>query len=269
MNKSLTTTWVGMQVAQGRLSLALPVRQALSGYGAPSALLAKIDPNLTLAHLLQMESGFNFQETYSPGHDATRMLYSSSAMWPIAPATGHAHPPGSHFSYSSGDTNLAAYLWQKSLDGVAYPDWLEAQFILPLGLEAMVAEPDASGVQVGSSYAYMTARDWQRVGQFWLDAWHNRSDLLPSGWQKDSSEPRPSDARGRYGRGFWLNTDGVSFPGLPDNLFYASGNAGQSVVVFPDEELVVVRLAFTDTGVDSGLHRLLLDTYQALGAGDG
>ena len=269
MNKSLTTTWVGMQVARGRLTLALPVRQALSGYGAPAALLAKIEPELTLGHLLQMESGFDFQETYSPGHDATRMLYSSAVMWPSAPATGHAYPPGTHFSYSSGDTNLAAYLWQKSLDGDPYPQWLAQQFAKPLGLEALVAEADASGIQVGSSYAYMTARDWQRVGQLWLDAWHDRSDLLPEGWQQQSAESRPSDDRGRYGRGFWLNTDEVSFPGLPENLFFASGNAGQSVVVLPDQELVVVRLAFTDTGVDTGLHQLLLDVARALEALDG
>ena len=259
MNKSLTTTWVGMQVARGRLDLALPVRQALSGYGTPRALLAQVDAGLTLGHLLQMESGFDFEENYTPGHDATRMLYQSSAMWRVAPATGHRYTPGSHFSYSSGDTNLAAYLWQKSLDGEPYPQWLVREFSKPLDLQAMVAEPDASGVQVGSSYTYMTARDWLRVGQFWLDAWHERVSLLPPGWQRESTRSRPSDDRGRYGRGFWLNTGGVAFPGLPDELFYASGNAGQAVVVLPRQELVVVRLGLTDTDVDTGLHQLLLD----------
>ena len=263
MNKSLITTWVGMQVAKGRLNLALPVRQALSGYGAPPELLAQVDAGLTLGHLLQMESGFDFEEDYSPGHDATRMLDRSPAMWRVAPATGHRHAPGSHFIYSSGDTNLAAYLWQKSLDGDPYPRWLAREFAGPLGLMAMVAEPDASGVQVGSSYAYMTARDWLRVGQFWLDAWHDRGSLLPPGWQQESTRPRPSDDLGRYGRGFWLNTGGVAFPGLPDELFYASGNAGQAVVVLPQQELVVVRLGLTATDVTAGLHQLLLDIVSA------
>ena len=35
------------------------------------------------------------------------------------------------------------------------------------------------------------------------------------------------------------------------------------------QELVVVRLAFTDTGVDTGLHQLLLDVARALEALDG
>ena len=210
-----------------------------------------------------MESGFNFEENYTPGYDATRMLYLSAAMWPVAPSKGHSYPPGSHFSYSSGDTNLAAYLWQKSLDGEPYHQWLSREFSGPLGLNAMVAESDASGVQVGSSYTYMTGRDWLRVGQFWLDAWHGRTPLLPEGWQQESTRPRVSDERGRYGRGFWLNTGGVAFPGVSDELFYASGNAGQAVVVFPRQELVVVRLGLTDTGIDSGLHQLLLDVWAA------
>ncbi len=114
----------------------------------------------------------------------------------------------------------------------------------------------------------MTARDWLRVGQFWLDAWHDRIAVLPPGWQRESTRARPSDEQGRYGRGFWLNTGGVAFPGLPGELFYASGNAGQAVVVFPEQELVVVRLGLTGTGVDDGLHRLLLDIWQAE-TGDG
>lgn len=267
MNKSLLATWVGMQVATGRLSLDLPVRQALELAGASSAVLSGIDQQLNLGHLLQMESGFDFEETYQPGDDATRMLYRSPAMWQAAPGKGHAHPPGSHFSYSSGDTNLAAYLWQRSLDGEPYEQWIARRFAQPLDLRKLVAEPDSSGVQVGSSYTYMPARDWLAVGQFWLDAWHERSELLPAGWQRAATRPRPSDPQGRYGRGFWLNTAGNAFPGLPEEIFYASGNAGQAVVVFPAQELVVVRLSLTDTGVDSGLGQLLADVYRAVVVG--
>ncbi|GHD35570.1 serine hydrolase domain-containing protein [Halioglobus pacificus] len=262
MNKSLTATWVGMLSQLNGLSPDMPVRQALSGLGTSVDVLAGISPELTLNHLLQMESGFDFDETYAPGGDATHMLYQSSRMWAEAPATGHAFAPGEHFSYSSGDTNLAAYLWQRNLPPGPYWQWLEQNFSAPLGLTTLIAEADASGVQVGSSYAYMNARDWLRVGQFWLDAWHDRSPLLPAGWLKSSTVARPSDTLGRYGRGFWLNTRGNAFPALPASTFYASGNAGQSVVIVPEQELVVVRMGLTATGVDSGLNPLLESVYQ-------
>ena len=69
-------------------------------------------------------------------------------------------------------------MWQQSLQGEPYPDWIRTHFSEPLALTEIVLEPDASGVQVGSSYAYLTPRDWARMGQLWLDAWHGRSEVL-------------------------------------------------------------------------------------------
>jgi len=266
MNKSLLATWVGMQVNSGRLSLDLPVLKTLqSNDEAPASAGHKVDPNLTLFNLLHMESGFDFEETYEPGDDATQMLYRNPEMWRAAPGRGHKYRPGEHFSYSSGDTNLAAYLWQLSLGGKAYYQWLEENFYQPLGLYSAVAEADASGVQVGSSYTYMSARDWARVGQFWLDAWHERTDLLPPGWQRQATRPNASNTEGNYGLAFWLNTQGSQLPSLPENVFYAGGNAGQRVMVFPDQELVIVRLGLSQTGVDQGVElfaRQVLDIVE-------
>ena len=266
MNKSLVATWVGIQAKKGQLSLDQNVLQALQSSGEPLlGIEQSVDPALTLFNLLHMESGFEFVETYDPGDDATQMLYNSSAMWRAAPENGHTHPPGEYFSYSSGDANLAAFLWQTSLQGEPYYRWLEANFSGPLGLTSLTAEPDASGVQVGSSYTYMTARDWLRVGQFWLDAWHDRTDILPAGWQREATQPSVANWQGNYGLSFWLNTEGSQFPSLPKSMFNAGGNAGQRVMVFPDQELVVVRLGLSQSGVDQGVElfsRQVLDSLQ-------
>ncbi|WP_206613571.1 serine hydrolase domain-containing protein [Parahaliea mediterranea] len=255
MNKSLMATWVGLQVQRGALSLQASAAEALLA-AQRDDLAASVDAGLNLGHLLHMESGLDFKETYAPGDDATDMLYRRTAAWAVAPGRGQAHAPGTHFSYSSGDTNLAALIWQQSLKGEDYRAWLHRELAEPLGL-LMVAEADASGVQVGSSYAYLRGRDWLRMGQLWLDAWHGRSNLLSQRWQRAAVTPRPAAADGGYGRGFWLNSGGVSFPGLPSSLFYASGNSGQAVVVLPEQELVVVRLGLSATGADTGLQALL------------
>ncbi|MBE9540575.1 MAG: serine hydrolase [Proteobacteria bacterium] len=142
---------------------------------------------------------------------------------------------------------------------------MEANFSGPLGLTSLTAEPDASGVQVGSSYTYMTARDWLRVGQFWLDAWHDRTDILPEGWQREATQPSTSNWQGNYGLSFWLNTEGSQFPSLPKSMFNAGGNAGQRVMVFPDQELVIVRLGLSQSGVDQGVElfsRQVLDSLE-------
>jgi CubicO group peptidase (beta-lactamase class C family) len=259
MNKSLLATWIGMQTAAGALDPA----RTLAGLLPDEPLVAALDERLTLLHLLQMESGLDFAEVYAPWGDATRMLYRSPAMWTVPASREQAFDPGSHFAYSSGDSVLASLFWQRSLPA-DYSVWIEENFRKPLGLQTIVAESDASGVQVGSSYTYMTGRDWLTVGQLWLDAWHGRSELLSREWLRESVRRRDSDPHGQYGRGFWLNTAGVAFPALPESAFYASGNAGQYVVVVPEWELVLVRLGLTDAESSTGTADFLRELAERL-----
>ena len=200
MNKSLMATWIGMQVERGKLDLDAPVAPRVAQLDPE--LARNLDPALNLGNLLHMESGLEFEETYFPGDDATRMLYRSAAMWQIAPGNGQLHTPGEHFSYSSGDTNFASYLWQSSLE-LPYDQWVQQEFAEPLRLYSLTAEHDATGVQVGSSYTYMTATDWLAVGEFWLRAWQARSPLLSRAWMRAATTPRPAAVEGNYGRGFW------------------------------------------------------------------
>ena len=145
-----------------------------------------------------------------------------------------------------------------------YPDWIKAQFIESLALQAVVLEPDASGVQVGSSYAYLTARDWARMGQLWLDAWHGRSDVISQQWQRQAVTPGTAKSGEIYGLGFWLNTGHQAFPSAPENTFHAGGNSGQFVVVIPEEELVVVRLGLTLNESRANMDVLLADVLGVL-----
>ena len=259
MNKSLMATFIGQQIDRGHLSLDDSVAEALKTAGAGESLVSRVSADLTLGHLLSMSSGFDFAERYFPGDDVTDMLYRSQGMWLSAPATGHARAPGEQFAYSSGDINTASLMWQQSLNGQAYPDWIDAKFGRPLGVREMVLEPDASGVQVGSSYAYLTARDWARMGQLWLNAWHGRSPLISRAWQRLAVTPGTAENGEIYGLGFWLNTAHRAFPSAPESTFYAGGNSGQFVAVMPERELVVVRLGLTLNESQANMDRLLAD----------
>ena len=245
MNKSLMASFVGLQVERGLLDLDLPVRDQLSHLGVDSGVITDLSADLTLKHLLSMASGLDFDERYYPGDDVTEMLYGNGPMWQVPLKQGHRVMPGAEFVYSSGDTNVVSYLWQQSLAGEDYAAWLSREVYGPLELDRPALEPDSSGVQVGSSFAYLTARDWARLGQWWLDAWHGRDELLSQVWQRGAVTPGVARGGDYYGLGFWLNTKQRKFPGVPENTFNAGGNSGQFVVVVPDAELVVVRLGLT------------------------
>lgn len=245
MNKSLMASFVGLQVAAGKIDLEMRVTARLAELGVPAADFPGMSDDLTLEHLLSMSSGLDFDERYFPGDDVTEMLYGGVPMWQVPARQDQRHPPGTAFSYSSGDTNLVSYLWQSTLAGEPYPVWLDREVYGPLGLDAPILESDVSGIQVGSSFAFLTARDWARMGQWWLDAWHGRDDRLSRQWQRFAVTPGVGAGGENYGLGFWLNTGQRMFPELPDTTFHAGGNSGQLVVVIPDSELVVVRLGLT------------------------
>ena len=264
MNKSLMATFIGRQIDQGLLGLDDSVLEALERANASDESLARVDTRLRLQHLLSMTTGFDFSERYFPGDDVTDMLYRKPAMWLSAPQRGHAYSPGEQFAYSSGDINTASMIWQQSLVGRPYAEWIAEHFSAPLKLREVILEPDASGVQVGSSYAYLTARDWARMGQLWLDAWHGRSDVISAEWQRLAVTPGTAKNGEIYGLGFWLNTGHRAFPSTPENTFHAGGNSGQFVVVIPEKELVVVRLGLTLNESRADMDSLLAEVLVAL-----
>ena len=85
MNKSLMATFIGRQVDRGNLNLDGAVVSALRAAGTDARTLGKVNPSLTLRHLLSMTTGFDFSERYFPGDDVTDMLYRQPGMWLSAP----------------------------------------------------------------------------------------------------------------------------------------------------------------------------------------
>lgn len=212
---------------------------------------------VTLENLLQMSSGLDFDETYAPGSDATRMLFSAHSASEVALQSSLTHTPGEHFSYSSGTTNLLArWVYQQvGANPQANVDFFQQQILAPLGMRNTTFEMDASGVFVGSSYIYSSARDWARLGLLMLNdgKWEGER-LLPIGWVTTASSPNQSDNGPAYGYQFWLNRGGESleFPALPEDSYFMFGNRKQVVMISPSTNTVIVRLGWTSGDYPTG-----------------
>ena len=211
---------------------------------------------ITLEDLLQMTSGLKFGELYFPGSDATRMLFNSYSAAEVAIDQPAVHTPATHWAYSSGTTNILSRVLFDKLGGSteALYDYLYKTLLNPLGMHHTYVEPDPSGVFVGSSYVYASARDWGRLGNLLAaDGQHNGQTLLSPDWLARATTPNSSTNEPRYGYQFWLNSAGSSsssqpelrWPDLPTDAFAMRGNRAQIVTVIPSRNAVFVRLGWT------------------------
>ena len=204
---------------------------------------------ITTVNMLNMADGLEFSEEYNPGDDATAMLFTEPSAANYALQKLAKHKPGSFFNYSSGTAILLAKVHQDALGTmqIAYNDFIEKVF-LPMGFQHAVFETDASGVFVGSSYFYASARDWARLGQLMLNrGMINSQRIVSEEWVRRATTPNNTSNEKAYGYQWWLNggDEEMRFEGLPADTFYASGNRQQFVMVFPSLDTIIVRLGWT------------------------
>lgn len=251
MTKTVTAAIIGKLVGDGMLTLDQDgLFEAWDGDDRSA---------ITIADLLAMSSGLEFNEDYGSVTDVTRMLYLEPDMAAFAADKPQVAPRGQRFSYSSGTTVLLSRIWQEAFaDPAAALAWPRSALFGPLAMTSAVLEADARGTFAGSSYLYATARDWARFGEFLRnDGMWNGERLLPEGFVSWMREPAPASG-GSYGRGhLWLRGPGGEAAGVPADTFWLSGHDGQSVAVSPSQRLVVVRLGLTPSWIGFRPQRLV------------
>jgi len=271
MAKSVTSALIGTLVEQGKADLDAPA-PVPEWKGASDGRQA-----ITLRQLLTMSSGLRFTETYLPGDDVTAMLYRRDDMAAYAATRPLVHRPGTEWGYSSGTTDIVSHLIFAASGGTtagAY-NYMRTRLFEPSGMTSAVFAPDASGSPVGSSYLYMTARDWARFGQLYLSegqiGWQK---VFTKDWVAQSRRPAIlADGRSvAYGLQFWLNSDGTDgaklrLPDCPADLFMAEGHDGQVVAIIPSERAVLVRLGLTPDEASFDVNRHFVAILDALRAG--
>ncbi len=231
---------------------------------------------ITLDQLLRMSSGLAFDEHYGTTNDVSRMLFTRPDTGAFAASFPLVAPPDTVWSYSSGTSNIVARMLRDLHDGDlgALVRFSRQRLFDPVQLTSAFFEPDASGSFIGSSFVFMTARDWARFGELHrLEGVWNGQRILPEGWVRYVTTPTPAAPEGQYGAHWWLNAGDPRdptqrpWPTLPRDTYAARGHSGQYVVVVPSAELVVVRLGLSepDDGND-GAEQLVAELLRTLGS---
>lgn len=237
MGKSFTNALVGIMAKDGLVDINAPMDIPEWQNDGRKAI--------TLSNLMQMQSGLQWNENYGNRSDVNLMLHRETDMGKYALAKPLENEPGTVWYYSSGTTNIVMrYLRGMFSSDDAFLAYMRERLFAPLAIANPHFEPDMSGTPVGSSYLYVTARDFARFGQLFLDDGCIGSErILPEGWVDYTVTPA-SASEGAYGAFFWLNRNHVC-PDVPEDMFSCQGHDGQEIHIVPSRKLVVVILGYS------------------------
>ncbi|WP_282076168.1 serine hydrolase domain-containing protein [Maribacter aquivivus] len=197
--------------------------------------------DVTLNHLLRMQSGLEWDENYFKISDVTKMLFLDSDMTLAQRYKKVVAEPTEVWNYSSGTTNLlSGILREQFATHQEYLDFPYKELIDKIGMNSMLLETDLSGNYILSSYGWATTRDWAKFGLLYLNKgdWNGKR-IFSETWSDYVAKPT-INSNGTYGAHFWLNAEG-KYEDIPRDLYSVNGFQGQRIFIIPSKDLVVVR----------------------------
>jgi len=247
MAKSVTATMMGVLINQGAYTLTQPA--PIPEWQSPGDPRAKI----RIVDILQMSSGLRIKSPSDPDFDPKGSypdhlyLYTGRVnSFQYAATRPQQWPPGTVGRYRNTDPVLTNYLIRLAVEkrGEDYHSFPQRALFDKVGIRTMVIDTDPFGNFLGQGSDFMSGRDWARLGNLYLqDGIWNGERILPEGYTKFVSTVAPgwsADKRPIYGGFFWINGDGT-LP-VPREAYYMAGAGGQTTLIIPSHDLVVVRL---------------------------
>jgi len=239
VTKSVTSATIGAAILRGefKASLDTPVLHWFDP--ARVKHINERKRRMTLRHLLTMTSGLDWNEDvpYADPRNAAALMEATRDWVAYVIDRPMAYDPGTHYAYSSGDSELLAHIFRKET-GQDLEDYARNQLFEPLGIHeyhwkrSPLGEVDSEGGLFLSDYELATIGELYR--HFGL--WRGRR-LLSEDWVRESVKPRTDPGDGyRYGYQWWLVPYG-------DGSRYAwagLGFGGQHVFVMAEDGIVAV-----------------------------
>ena len=205
--------------------------------------------DLKLKHLATMSAGLNWDEDYeSPFTLTARTYYTSRLDRDMLKYVSVTEPPGKKYEYQSGSTQLLGMCVRKA-SGRSLSDFASEHFWKPLGAEQPAHwQLDRSG---GSEIAYCcfntNASDLARFALLSAQKglWRGHR-LLDSAFFEKATR---GDLVSHYGYSYWIDAQGSEH-----EVFCMRGKNGQYAAVLPAQNLVFVRLGWTQAPAGEAPH---------------
>ncbi|MCB0805203.1 MAG: serine hydrolase [Bacteroidales bacterium] len=203
--------------------------------------------DITIEDLLNMRSGIRFNEGYNtPFADMAKYYYGTDLLDYIK-YLSIEDPPDKKYNYISVNTLLLSQIIERAT-GTKLNVYLEKKIWRPLGMESDATwSIDSEESQTIKAFCCINAvaRDFLKFGRLYLN--HGNWDgnqVVPENWVKRSTSII-NDSR-----------DSQNYPYtyqwrvLENGSFFAKGILGQYIFVYPEKNLVFVRMGKSYGGID-------------------
>jgi CubicO group peptidase (beta-lactamase class C family) len=238
VSKTTSSVIVGIAVTRGdfKASLDTPLLKYFDG-----ARVKNVDERkrrITLRHVLTMTTGLDWNEEVAyddPKNDADLMEATDDWVQYVIDRP-MAQEPGKVFNYSSGGSELLAYIFQKET-GQDIETYGEKYLFAPLGMDHYWKRSPL-GVVDTEGGLFLRTTDLAKIGYLYLhNGMWDGEQIVSKEWVKESVTAFiEAEEDFKYGYKWWLlprtNRQGY--------VWMARGFGGQRLMVFPEEEMIAV-----------------------------
>jgi len=234
--KSFVSALLGRAIKEGKIeSLDQKVKEFIP------ELQGTFADQVTVGDLSSMASGQKWDEAYYSPLSVTTAAYFVDDLGQLILQQPIDEEPGKKYIYKSGTTQLLGMVLTKAT-GKSLTDYLYETLWNPMGAEYesyWQIDNKESGLEKAYCCIASNAKDFARLGKLYKDygRWQGQV-LLDSTFIAKSIQARFPESP-EYGYGWWLK----SYKG--HDVFMMRGHLGQYIVVFPKENIILVRLGHT------------------------
>src|SRR5579863_1480906 len=243
VSKTVTSATIGIAIARGdfKAPLSTPVLHYFDESKVKNVDARK--RRMTLRDLLTMTSGLDWNEDvpYADTNNPSDLMEATDDWVQFVIDRPMKDEPGKVFAYSSGATELLAHIFQRET-GADIEHYARSHLFGPLGIRNYHWKRTPLGVVDTEGGLYLRSQDLAKIGLLYMnDGRWKGQQLMTSDWVKESLTPRIDAGEGfQYGYQWWLLPHGT-----PSRLAWlARGMGGQRLMVFPEDQLIVVSTAW-------------------------
>lgn len=251
--KSITSLLAGIAVDQGlirdvnqKVYSFFPEYKDFSGNNAWKK-------DMTIEHLLRMESGFDCEE-FNDGKDCETDMMASKDWVRFSLDLPMKHKPGAVWAYTSCDPMIISGIISR-VAKMSIMDFAKKYLFDPMGIKHYRWTIDPSGYGMTAGSFYIQPSDMMKIGQMILQKgmWNGRRIVSAAWLEKSTSTPVPIQDFSfvKFSRsavaipqptyyGYYWYKEEIRTKTFRENVLFASGNGGQYIMVIERLGIVVV-----------------------------